>query len=130
MASLNLDIDAMTNFLVGLLQAPSPTGYHQEAVAFTKQAFADLNIPDLTIAETRKGALLLTWQGDSDTDPVGITAHLDTLGFMVKDINSNGSLKLNALGGINWSGAEFENCSVRTHDNHRYRGTIILTNPS
>jgi putative aminopeptidase FrvX len=127
---LVIDLQAMTDFLVGLLNVPSPTGYHREAIAFTRAAFEALNVPNLMIAETRKGALLLTWQGDTNADPVGITAHVDTLGFMVKEINANGSLKLTALGGINWSGAEFENCTVRTHDDRRYRGTIILTNPS
>lgn len=130
MTDLNMDVEAVTTFLVGLLNTPSPTGYHHEATAFTRQAFDALQLPDLTVTETNKGALLLTWRGDTDTHPVGLTAHLDTLGFMVKEINSNGSLKLSALGGINWSGAEFENCTVRTHDDHRYRGTIILSNPS
>jgi putative aminopeptidase FrvX len=127
---LVIDLTGMTDFLVGLLNIPSPTGYHREAIAYTRTAFEALNVPNLTIAETRKGALLLTWHGDTSADPIGITAHVDTLGFMVKEINGNGSLKLTALGGINWSGAEFENCTVRTHDDRRHRGTIILTNPS
>ncbi len=130
MMQLTFDMDAMTQFMVDLLNIPSPTGYHQEAIAFTKQAFAGLNLPDFSITETRKGALLMTWRGDASDNPVGLTAHLDTLGFMVKEIKSDGNLRLSAIGGINWSGAEFENCTVRTYDNRRYRGTIILTNPS
>ncbi|MCU0513162.1 MAG: M42 family metallopeptidase [Anaerolineae bacterium] len=130
MTALTFNLAAMTQFLSGLLHVPSPTGYHREVSAFARQAFEALHINGLDISITRKGALLLTWRGDSDLQPVGITAHLDTLGFMVKEINSNGSLKLSALGGINWSGAEFENCTVRTHDDRRYRGTIILSNPS
>jgi len=129
-ASLTMPMEAMTKFLIDLLKVPSPTGYHAEAIAFTGKAFDDLNIPNLEVQETRKGALMITWRGKSAERPVGITAHVDTLGFMVKDINSNGSLKLTNLGGISWPGAEFENCTVRTFDNKRYRGTILLTNPS
>ena len=128
--SLTMPMEAMTNFLIGLLNIPSPTGYHAEAIAYTGRAFDELNIPSLEIQETRKGALMLTWRGKSSERPVGLTAHVDTLGFMVKDINANGSLKLTNLGGISWPGSEFENCTVRTFDNQRYRGTILLNNPS
>jgi putative aminopeptidase FrvX len=130
MKNLPLDIDALIEFMVGLLAVPSPTGYHREAVAYTRKAFEALHIADLNITETRKGALLLTWRGENEDNPIALSAHLDTLGFMVKEINSNGSLKLSALGGINWAGAEFENCTVRTVTDQRYRGTIILSNPS
>jgi len=130
MTTLSFDVEAMTDFLVKFLEIPSPTGYHTEAIAFAQQAFADLNFPNTTITETKKGALLVHVKGKNDDAPIGITAHADTLGFMVKEIKSNGSLKMTNLGGINWSGAEFENCTIRTHDNQRYRGTVILANPS
>lgn len=130
MTELAINIAEMTDFLIGLLDTPSPTGYHKEAIAFCKRAFAQLNFPNTTISETRKGALMLHITGQRDDAPVGVTAHVDTLGFMVKEIKSNGNLKLTNLGGINWSGAEFENCTIRTHDDRRYRGTIILHNPS
>ena len=125
-----IDYEAMLRFLVGLLNTPSPTGYHREALAYTRQAFEELGIIDLVVEETRKGALLLTWRGERNDAPLGLTAHMDTLGFMVRAINRDGTLKLSSLGGINWSGAEFENCSVRTYTDQRYRGTIMLSNPS
>lgn len=130
MTQLRFDMDDMTNFLIGLLDTPSPTGYHREAIAYVKNGFEALNIPDLVIETTRKGALLITWRGQSDAAPRALTAHIDTLGFMVKEIKSNGNLKLTNLGGINWAGAEFENCTIRTFDDTRYRGTVILNNPS
>jgi putative aminopeptidase FrvX len=130
MTELTINVAAMTDFLVGLLNTPSPTGYHREAIAYCRQAFTELDFPNTTISETGKGALLLHITGSRSDAPVGVTAHVDTLGFMVKDIKSNGSLKLTSLGGINWSGAEFENCTVRTHDDKRYRGTVILSDPS
>ena len=130
MTELSFDIEAMTEFLVGLLEAPSPTGYHREAIAFCREAFESLNFPNTRISETTKGALMLHIKGQKDDAPVGMTAHIDTLGFMVKAVKANGNLKLTALGGINWSGAEFENCTIRTHDDRRYRGTVILSNPS
>lgn len=130
MTDLSFDVEAMTDFLVGLLEAPSPTGYHKEAMAFCQRAFEELAFPNTNITEIPKGALMIHVKGQKDNAPVGLTAHADTLGFMVKEIKSNGGLKLTNLGGINWSGAEFENCTIRTHDDRRYRGTVILSNPS
>ncbi|MEL6527321.1 MAG: hypothetical protein AAFQ07_16590 [Chloroflexota bacterium] len=130
MTDLTINVDAMTDFLVDLLAVPSPTGYHVEVMPFVQQAFEALNFPDTTISTINKGAVLVYIKGKADDAPVGVTAHVDTLGFMVKEIKSNGRLKLSRLGGINWAGAEFENCTVRTVDDTRYRGTVILANPS
>lgn len=125
-----IDLKRLTDFMIALLNTPSPTGYHREAIAVTRRAFEQLAIPHMTIEETPKGALLLKWQGESNIAPRGITAHADTLGLMVKEIKPSGALKVTNLGGIMWSGVEFENVTVRTHTNQRYRGTVIPLNPS
>jgi putative aminopeptidase FrvX len=130
MNALSFDVDNMVTFLIGLLEKPSPTGYHVEAAAYVRQAFEELAFPGAVITETPKGAVLIHIPGKAHDAPVGLTAHMDTLGFMVKEIKSSGALKLTNLGGISWPGAEFENCTIRTHDNRRYRGTILLSNPS
>lgn len=130
MPELKFDVEAMTDFLVALLEIHSPTGYHAEVMPYAREAFESLDFPDMTISETPKGALMIHVKGENDDAPIGITAHADTLGFMVKEVKSNGRLKMTNLGGINWAGAEFENCTVRTHDDKRYRGTVILANPS
>ncbi|MGJ3238680.1 MAG: M42 family metallopeptidase [Anaerolineae bacterium] len=130
MTPLTIDTDLITDFLFNLLNIPSPTGYHREVMPFVRQVFADLAFPDTTLTELPKGALMIHIKGESADTPVGLTAHVDTLGFMVKEIKGDGRLKLTNLGGINWSGAEFENCTVRTYDDRRYRGTVLLDNPS
>ncbi|NWG16717.1 MAG: M42 family metallopeptidase, partial [Chloroflexi bacterium] len=123
-------MDAMVDFLVGLLNTPSPTGYHVEAIAYTREAFAALEIPGLTLATTGKGALLATWKGESDVSRRGVTAHADTLGLMVREIKPGGRLKVSPLGGIMWGGIEMEGVTVRTYDDRRYRGTVVPVNPS
>ncbi len=128
--TLQFDIDAQVDFLVGLLNTPSPTGYHVEAIAYVQERFTALNIPDLTIRTTNKGALLAIWDGEKHDAPRGVTAHTDTLGLMVKSIRSDGTLQATNLGGILWPGIEFENVTVRTFDDRRYRGTVMLANPS
>ena len=120
----------MTDFLAGLLNTPSPTGYYEEAIAYTRKAFEALNIPNLRLSVTTKGALLATWKGLSSDSPRGLTAHIDTLGLMVKEIKPSGRLKTAMLGGYAWNAVEYEGVTVRTFTNQRYRGTMLLENPS
>lgn len=130
MTDLHIDIDATVTFLVDLLNIPSPTGYHIEAIDFVRAAFTALDMPGLTLMTTHKGALLATLKGESSATPIGLTAHTDTLGLMVKEIKANGRLKCTRLGGLLWAGVESEGVTVRTHDNRRYRGTIAPHNTS
>ncbi len=125
MLDLQFEIDPITHFLVGLLNTPSPTGYHSEAIAYVETHFAALGIRGLALRRTPKGALVITWPGDQETAPRGLTAHIDTLGLMVKEIKSNGRLKLTMLGGYMWNAVEFEGVTIQTHDGAQYRGTVL-----
>lgn len=127
--------DAINNakavdFLVGLLNTPSPTGYTPEGIAYVRAAFEALNIPNFTIDTTNKGSLRLHWKGATAEKPRGVTAHVDTLGAMVKEVKANGRLKLAQLGGWMWPAVEFETVTIRTQDDRRYRGTILPVNAS
>jgi putative aminopeptidase FrvX len=125
MSELQIDIGGMVDFLVGLLNTPSPTGYHVEAAAYIENAFRALEIEPLTIARSSKGALIITWPGVHDDAPRGLTAHMDTLGLMVKDIKSNGRLRLSMLGSYMWNAVEGEGVTIQTHRGQRYRGTVL-----
>jgi putative aminopeptidase FrvX len=120
-----LETSRIIEFLVGLLNIPSPTGYHAEAVAYTEKAFRALEISDLMITTTPKGALVVVWPGQHDGAPRGVTAHLDTLGLMVKQIKDSGRLKLTQIGGYMWNAVEFEGVTVQTFSGQRYRGTVV-----
>ncbi|MCB9435487.1 MAG: M42 family metallopeptidase [Anaerolineales bacterium] len=120
----------MTDFLVKLLNTPSPTGYYSEAMDYVHQAFAALEVPNLTLTTTPKGALLGFWKGSQTDKPRGMTAHVDTLGLMVKEIKGSGRLRTTQLGGYMWTAVEFEGVTVRTYSDQRYRGTLLPSNPS
>ena len=124
----DIDLSGMLAFLHGLLDTPSPTGYTEAAIAYTEQALQDL--PGLTLTRTRKGALVGRWQGNSDSDPRAITAHVDTLGAMVKEIKSSGRLKLARIGGFAWNTVEGEGCTVFARDEKQVRGALLLTRAS
>ncbi len=124
----NIDTTFLLDFLAGLLNTPSPTGFAAPAIEFTGQALQ--GFPGITLSHTRKGALVARWQGESDAGPRALTAHADTLGAMVKEIKPTGRLKLSQIGGYAWNTIEGEGCWVITAGGGRVRGSILLTNAS
>jgi len=123
-AALPIDVAFMQDFLVGLLNTPSPTGFAEAAIAYTEKAFAPF---PLTARRTHKGALVLEWAGQSASAPRALTAHVDTLGAMVKEIKDNGRLKLTKIGGFAWNTVEGEGCNVYTASGKTVRGSLLVT---
>jgi putative aminopeptidase FrvX len=123
-----IDTTYLLDFLVRLLNTPSPTGLAEPAIALIEKELA--SFPDLTMGRTRKGGLVVRWQGQTDDAPRALTAHADTLGAMVKEIKSNGRLKLTKIGGFAWNTIEGEGCLVFTSDGRKVRGSILLDKAS
>jgi putative aminopeptidase FrvX len=123
-----INTSSLIEFLSKLLNTPSPTGYTEAAIALTEQTLKD--IPGLTLARTRKGALVATLPGERDDGSRALTAHVDTLGGMVKEIKPNGRLKLTRIGGYIWNTIEGEGCTVFTRSGRPVRGSILLTKAS
>lgn len=117
-----IDTAYLLDFLQELLNTPSPTGRAEPAIAYCERALADFPV---TTHRTRKGGLVATWEGQADDAPVALTAHVDTLGAMVKEIKHNGRLKLTKLGGFAWQAAETEGVTIFTIDGEQIRGTIL-----
>jgi putative aminopeptidase FrvX len=118
----------LLDFLVKLLATPSPTGMAEPAVALTGQVLGAF--PALKLSYTRKGALVVTWPGAREDAPRALTAHVDTLGGMVKEIKPNGRLKLTKIGSFAWNTIENEGCTVFTSNGRRVRGSVLLTKAS
>lgn len=119
-----VDTAYLLDFLTGLLNTPSPTGYTDEAIRYTENALAAFQ--QLRLERTRKGALLVTWPGERSDHPRALTAHIDTLGAMVKEIKSNGRLRMTQLGGYPWNAVEGEGCTVITLEGKKIRGSILI----
>lgn len=124
----SIDTQYLINFLIDLLNTPSPTGYAEAAIARTEQELA--RYPGLALSRTRKGALVATWLGASSGAARALTAHVDTLGAMVKEIKPSGRLKLTRIGGFAWNTVEGEGCTIFTSRGERVRGSILLTKAS
>ncbi len=124
---MTIDTEYLTEFLVELLNTPSPTGDTARAITYTESALWELG---LETRRTRKGALVATLPGRSDTEPRAITAHLDTLGAIVKEIKPSGRLTLSQIGGYAWNAIEGEGVTIATEDAGMVRGSVQLTKAS
>jgi len=123
-----IDSTYLVNFLVELLKTPSPTGFTSAGIECVERALAGFS--SLTLAHTLKGALTASWSGQKDDHPRALTAHVDTLGAMVKEIKPNGRLKLSQIGGYPWNTIEGEGCQVFTAGGKTVRGSILLAKAS
>jgi putative aminopeptidase FrvX len=123
-----IDSDYLLDFLKRLLNTPSPTGFTQQAIALTRYALQE--IPALHLAPTRKGSLVATWAGAAADTPRAVTAHVDTLGAMVKEVKKNGRLQLTKVGGFAWNTVEGEGCTIFTSQGQALRGTLLLIKAS
>ena len=118
----------MLDFLTELLNTPSPTGFTDAAIALCEDALSTL--PGIELIHTNKGALVGTLPGAEVGPWRGLTAHVDTLGAMVKEIKSNGRLKLTKLGGYAWNTVEGEGVTVFTRSGHTVTGSLLITKAS
>lgn len=119
---MNIDIKEILGNMKRYLDIPSPTGYTREVITEVQKDFKDLG---LSTQLTKKGALIATINGHDDDEHVMITAHIDTLGGMVKEITNDGRLKYTRVGGGSWSSIEGENCYIITRKDKKIRGSII-----
>lgn len=126
-SALPIDVDALLDCLVGLLNVPSPTGFTERAIDYVAARFQPLG---LALRRTVKGALVMEWAGRAADAPRALTAHVDTLGAMVKEIRPNGRLKLTKLGGFAWNTVEGEGCTVFTAGGQTIRGSLLVTKAS
>lgn len=120
-----INTEGMLGFLAELLNIPSPTGFTDRAIDFCEKTLE--TIPGVSLQRTRKGALVGLLPGqDKDAPWRALTAHVDTLGAMVKEIKPNGRLKLTRLGGFAWNTVEGEGVTVFASRGERVRGSILM----
>jgi len=123
-----IDDHFMLDFLSGLLNVPSPTGYAHLAIEYTREAMKAF--PELSLHINCKGALVAAWPGQRQDAPRALTAHVDTLGAMVKEIKINGRLKISRVGGLLLNGVETEGCTIFTQSGKQMRGSLLIEKAS
>ncbi|KON68255.1 peptidase M42 [Peribacillus butanolivorans] len=117
----------IVTYIKELVSIPSPSGYTDQAIKYAAKFMESKQVP---YQITNKGALLATLKGEDDTRHRLLTAHVDTLGAMVKEIKPNGRLKLTMIGGFRWNSVEGEYCKIHTADGAFVTGTILINQTS
>ncbi len=105
----------------------SPSGYHQE---INQELIEILKSIGYNGEVTNKGNIVVKIKGQSSEKTVATSAHVDTLGLMVRSINGDGTLNITNVGGPSAPTLDGEYCEILTRDNKVYTGTILSTSPS
>jgi len=108
-----------------ILSIPSPSGYCKKVIERIETEAKKFN---LKFERTPKGNGIITIPGKDDY-VVGLSAHVDTLGAMVRSISST-TLKFTSIGGPIWATMDGEYCQIHTRDGKTYTGTILSTSPA
>jgi putative aminopeptidase FrvX len=95
MQKLDIDLDYLITTMLELLAIPSPVGLTDEIVHYTCAKLSEL---DIAHELTRRGAIRAIIKGRSEQPACAVSAHLDTLGAMVKSLKDNGRLGILPIG--------------------------------
>lgn len=116
-------INETVSLIKELIEIPSPSGNTEQVITFVERYLEDLK---LEMKRNHKGGLVITIPGADNERHRMLTAHVDTLGAIVKEIKSSGRLKIDLIGGFNYNSIEGEYCKIETIKGEIYTGTILM----
>lgn len=120
---MNIDLKYILKKTTELLAIPSPVGYTHNAIAWVRKELESLGVKKYNI--TKKGALIAYVKGKDSNYKKMISAHVDTLGAVVKKVKKNGRLEITNVGGFAWGSVEGEHVTIHTLSEKTYTGTIL-----
>jgi len=123
---VNFNGEFFKGVLGEILAIDSPTGFTKAAVAKVKEIVDGMGYET---SVTKKGNLIVSVKGKSDRT-VGISAHIDTLGLVVRGYRGDGTLTFSKVGGSILPTLDGEYCKVYTRWGKVYTGTILSNSPS
>ena len=110
-----------------LLAVDSPSGFTHNAVE-TAEHMARL--AGYETRRTNKGNLIIDVPGREGGKEIGLCAHIDTLGLMVRSLTGDGMLKITKVGGPLLPTLDGEYCRIYTRGGTVYTGTILSLSPA
>ena len=112
------------DYLKKLTSIPSRTGFTREVADYLVEELERLGY---TPIRTNKGGVNVIVKGKDDNKHRVVTAHVDTLGAMVRGVKADGRLKMAKIGGYPWNMIEGENCLVHVASTGKtVSGTILI----
>ncbi len=125
--SVQLDTNYMLDTLKKYLTTPSPSGFTYDIMEIVKN---DAHQLGYSYEVTNKGCGVITIPGQTEDEVIGLSAHVDTLGAIVRSIKGNGYIRFSCIGGFMMESIEGEYCQIFTRDGKIIQGTILSTMPS
>nr|WP_314465711.1 M42 family metallopeptidase [uncultured Clostridium sp.] len=116
----------VTTILEKIVNIPSPSGYTGQVLKAVEEEAAGLGY---STCYNKKGGLIIEVPGEKK-EVLGLSAHVDTLGAMVRSITSKGMLIMVPVGGFMMESIEGMYCKVHTRTGKTYTGTILTKEPS
>ena len=110
-----------------LLGQDSPTGFTEKVVTVAENIAREQGF---ATRRTNKGNLVITVPGRETGRKVGLCAHVDTLGLMVRSITADGMLMVTKVGGPLLPTLDGEYCRIYTREGKVYTGTVLSLSPS
>jgi putative aminopeptidase FrvX len=120
---IKVNVEETIQLIKELVSIPSPSGNTNEVITYVEKYLTELSVET---KRNRKGGLIATLPGKDNSRHRMLTAHVDTLGAMVKEIKPSGRLKLDLIGGFRYNSIEGEYCQIQTTSGKMYTGTILM----
>ncbi len=109
-----------------LVNIPSPSGYTREVMEYVRKEAEGFGY---FCEYSNKGGLIISVPGKT-RETLGLSAHVDTLGAMVRSITPGGMLRITLVGGFTMHSIEGSYCKIHTREGKTYTGTILSKSPS
>ena len=122
-----MNIEYIKKIASKLFLCDSPTGFSRNVNSLLLELLKELGY---SAEVTNKGNVKLFIEGKDHSKKVATSAHVDTLGLMVRSINGDGTLSVTNVGGPSIPTLDGEYCKIATRDNRIYTGTILCRSAS
>ncbi len=123
----NFDISFTLDCFKEIVSVPSPVGYYVQmnpVIADIAQRFG------YSVTFDNRSTAYITVDGEDNSKTVMVGAHLDTLGMVVRRVDSDGMIRVRQLGGVNFHSLEGETVVIHTREGKSYTGLMACQSHS
>lgn len=119
--------DYTVSVLKNILSCDSPTGF---PVMITDALDKIISEMGFSVKVSNKNVIGVSVKGRSTKKKIAVSAHVDTLGAMVRSVSSDGKIKFTRLGGPILPTFDGEYCRIYARNGKVYTGTFLSESPS